>query len=33
MPFDVGDALIAVIAAASCAFYLGWRVVDSWRVV
>jgi hypothetical protein len=32
MPFDVGDALIAAIAAASCAGYLSWRVIDSWRV-
>jgi hypothetical protein len=32
MPFDVGDALIALIAAASCAGYLGWHVFDSWRV-
>jgi hypothetical protein len=31
MAFDVGDALIALIAAASCATYLGWRVNDSWR--
>jgi Na+/melibiose symporter-like transporter len=32
MPFDVGDALIAAIAAASCVGYLGWRVFDSWRI-
>lgn len=32
MPFDVGDALIAAIAAACCTGYLGWHVVESWRV-
>jgi hypothetical protein len=29
MAFDVGDALIALIAAASCATYLGWRVSET----